>query len=135
MQLPKLKIYSEDQLAPLIKEGSASFVNQTSWVEAFLQGVSTQVKRNPLSYRSYGPFWWPLKKLMQDRDLIGGEPVDADEVARISLGDAAHDVAAAFAFQENAHANLTAGNTTFTVDTEDGDTIDYVLGDDDMEGI
>lgn len=134
MPQPKLKIFSEEQLAPLIEEGAAGFANRASWVESFLGNVAAQVNRHPLAYRSYGPFWWPLKKLMQERDLIGGDPVDADEAARISLGDAALDVAAAFAFQERAYAEMTARNATFIVDTEDGDTVEYVLVDDEMEG-
>jgi hypothetical protein len=50
------------------------------------------------------------------------------------MGSAALNVAAAWAFAEYANRNMMANENTFSVDTEDGDTVNYLLVDE-MESL
>jgi len=126
MSLPKLALFTPDQLEPIILEGTGTGTVR-GWADQMLQGIAGLVAQSPQQYLSFGPMWWPVKALMQARGLIGGEAVDPDLVAQATLGKPEWDVAAAFAF----HDNYQGGNL-FTVITEEGDTVDYTLVDEDF---
>lgn len=131
--MSKIVLFATSDLEPVVEEGSKGFVSKQQWVTKMLGSFAGQVRARPLAYRSFGPFWWPLKRLMIEAGEFPGTLPDADEVARISFGRADLDVAAAFAYSEYASANQIEMSTTITVDTEDGDTIDYLLNDDELE--
>lgn len=128
----KLQIFTPEQLQPLVDEGKAGFVSTHQWIASFLNGVKTMVSHNPTSYRTFGPFWWPLKAMMQNAGLIGGEPVDKSLIEQADMGSPELNVAAAFAFQEWVLNSQIVGNT-FPVTTDDGDTEDYTLIDEELE--
>jgi len=130
----KLSIYAPEQLAPIITEGASGYASQSQWVGHMLSSFAEIVKRRPVAYRAFGPFWWPIKAMMVKSGVLAAESPDPDLVAQATMG-AALDVAAAWAFQEQAHESMTAMNNTFAVDTEDGDTVDYLLMDDEMEAL
>lgn len=134
MSNPKLVIFTADQLKPVIAEGAMGFVSRYAWVSRMLNGFATLVTRQPSAYRYFGPFWWPLKALMVEAGEFQGVQPDPDVVAQASFGDAAMDVAAAWSYQEYTIGNMMSGNV-FTVDTEDGDTVDFVLVDEEMEAL
>ena len=127
--LPKLKMFEEGQLDSQIVEGTGDSTVK-EWVDGFLANIAGLVKKTPAQYLSFGPMWWPIKSMMQERGLLGGEPVDPAMVAQATLGAPELDVAAAFAFHD-----WYQGGNEFTCQTEDGDTIDYVLVDEDFEGV
>lgn len=130
----KIAVFTPDQLSALIAEGSAGFASRGQWINKMRASFAGVVNRRPLAYRSFGPYWWPLKRLLIEGGELQAELPAPDLEAEVSLGDAALNIAAAFAYQDAATDNLTAMNTTHTVDTEDGDTRDYVVIDDEMEG-
>lgn len=129
----KLAIFTPEQLAPVIAEGCKGMANKNQWINSLLSGIAGLVKRSPITYRSFGPFWWPVKNLLQARELIGGEPVDPAILEELSMGSAELDLAAAFAFQEWTNDSQIARNNVFAVTTEDGDSADYTLIDDELE--
>lgn len=132
--LTRIKLYETGDLEKVAKAGSKSFGTRDMWVDKMLSSFASVVGRRPAVYRSFGPFWWPLKALMVSAGEFDGEMPDPDLVAQVTTGDAALDVAAAWSHHERYSSQLLAGNT-FTVDAENGDTIEYSLCDDDMEGM
>ena len=133
----KIVMYTKEQLIPVVEEGSSGFPSESQWVNKMASQFAVLVTNRPLAYRYFGPFWWPLKKIMLDRGekVAFGEQPDPDELERISFGNTALDIAAAWAHQEYTLERMSGTGNTFTVDTEDGDTEEYVLIDDEMEAL
>lgn len=129
----KAILFTPESLAPAIAEGSKGFADQEQWVSKLLGSFAAIVRHRPMAYRSFGPFWWPLKGLMIEAGEFQGEAPDPAEVARVTLGSAALDMAAAWAFAEWSTSNMIEMNNLITVDDEDGDTYEYELRDDEME--
>ena len=131
----KVVLYTPESLAEAITEGSKGFVNQQQWVTKMLGSFAAMVRRRPMAYRAFGPFWWPIKRLMIEAGEFHGELPDPAEVESITLGSAALDVAAAWAYSEYAIDNQIEGNNLITVDDSDGDSYDYHLNDEEMESM
>lgn len=131
----KILIYTQEQLEKIVAEGSSGFASPSQWISTMLNSFAETVKRRPASYRSFGPFWWPIKSMMIKAGVIAGQVPDADIVAQATTGSAATDVAAAWAFAEQANENMTASENTFIIDTDDGDTTNYLLVDEEMEAM
>lgn len=132
--LPKLQMFvegqfAEGQLDDLIVEGVGNSTVK-AWVDGFLSNIAGMVKKTPEQYLSFGPMWWPIKAMMQERGLLGGETVDSALIEQATLGKPELDVAAAFAFHD-----WYQGGNVFTCETADGDTVDYELVDEDFEGV
>lgn len=134
MNLQKLALYEPEIMQGVANEASASFASQSAWVSSFIEGVAKLVWENPIAYRAFGPYWWPLKKLMVEGKYFAGDDPDEELVAKATFGNASLDCAAAFAYSEYSHGALKNESNTLQADTEDGDTIDYRLWDDEMEG-
>lgn len=132
--LEKIRLYDPADLEKVVAKGCKSFPDEAAWVRKLLASFAGIVKRRPQAYRSFGPFWWPLKAMMiKAGELSGCEP-DAELVAQATMGRPALDVAAAWSMHETYSSQMLAGST-FTVDTESGDTIEYLLVDDEMKAI
>jgi hypothetical protein len=130
----KITVFTPEQLRPAIAEGAKGYANESQWINAFLRNAAELVKQVPAAYHSFGPFWWPLKAMMQRSGYLGGEPVDPDLVEPVTMGSAALDVAAAWAFQEWQNQNQASETeATFPVMDEAGDTVDFVVVDEEFE--
>ena len=130
--LEKIKLYDADDLEKVVAEGAKPFATQSTWVSKLVSSFASIVRRRPLAYRSFGPFWWPLKAMMIKSGEMEGADPDPELVGQATTGNPALDIAAAWSMHETYSSQLLAGNT-FTVDTESGDTVQYLLYDDEME--
>lgn len=130
--LEKIKLYEAADLEKVIAKGRKSSPDEAAWVRKLLGSFAGIVKRRPAAYRSFGPYWWPLKALMIKAGELDASEVDPDLVAQVTMGSPALDVSAAWSQHETYSRQMMAGNT-FTVDTESGDTVEYRLFDDAME--
>lgn len=128
----KIKLFDQADLEKVVAEGSRPFATQSTWVNKMVSSFASIVRRRPLAYRSFGPFWWPLKAMMIKSGEMQGEAPDPELVAQVTTGNPALDIAAAWSQHEAYSSQLLAGNT-FTVNTESGDTVEYWLYDDEME--
>lgn len=133
--MSRIVLFTPESLQPAIDEGSKGYGSPEQWAGKMLSSFAATVRRRPMSYRAYGPFWWPLKRLMIEAGEMQGETPDPAEVERITLGTATLDVAAAWAYSEYAAQNQIDSDNMITVDTEDGDTYEYLLNDEEMEGM
>jgi hypothetical protein len=128
----KIKAFSPDQLRGLIEEATVD-QSEDQWHESFLSGVAGLIAKSPIAYRSFGPFWWAVKKYLQDEGLLNGEPVNAELFEQVTMGDKTLDLAAAFAFHDSTSKSLTATETTHTVSDENGESLEYQVIDEELE--
>jgi hypothetical protein len=130
----KLKILSPDQLRSLIEEATID-QSEEQWHVQFMQSVAGLIEKRPIVYRSFGPFWWTLKKYLLDGGLIVGEPVDAELFDQVTMGSQTLDLAAAFAYHDWTTSNMTSADTVRQVETDEGETIEYPVIDEEFEAV
>lgn len=128
----KIKVFNKSDLSSLIEEATIDTLPD-EWVASFLSGVAGMIAQKPITYRSFGVFWWPLKKYLQDANFIGGETVDVDLFNQITMGDIVTDLAAAYACHDTSIKSQTSLNTTHTVLDMSGESIDFQVIDNELE--
>ncbi|MBF0121167.1 MAG: hypothetical protein HQK79_20230 [Desulfobacterales bacterium] len=130
MQIQK---YETSDLDPLIAEATA---NQTieEWTTKLLASIKSILKNNLSRYRSFGPYWWILKQMYVKRnDYSFGEYLDAEWLRLMDYGNENYNLAAAFAYEENAF-NLGLMDYPFhTLEDEEGNPIEFISADEEME--
>jgi hypothetical protein len=126
----KLKIYSEETLKQVVAMATES-QSVAQWLDKARKNIATLLIDNPQEYRSFGAFWWPVKKQLIESNLIAGA-LNAEQFESVTTGDTALDMAGALAYHDYTAGSMNTGNV-FTVNTDDGDTIDYLLDDQEME--
>lgn len=126
----KIKIYTDEQLQQTIARATEKQTRE-QWMAKALKGIARMVQAKPIEYRTFGAWWWAIKKQLVDADLLTGT-VKPEKFDAITTGDVEKDMAGALAYHEFTSDSMSYPNH-FTFDTEDGDTIDYVLFDDEME--
>ena len=131
--MDKLMIFTKESLKPIIELATVD-QDEESWANDFLKGAANLVNKKPIVYRSFGPFWWVIKKYLQDDELISGEPVDQEIFDQVTMGNKTLDLAAAYAYHDTTTKDMTATQSIRTIETEDG-TIDYTLVDEEMEAL
>jgi hypothetical protein len=123
--MDKIIIYTVPELQAIVKGAARS--NPAGWAEDLRSKVAKMIADRPGVYRTFGPWWWPLKAQLIDAGLLVGEPNPVKAEA-ISTGQKMLDLAGAVAYHGYCVDNMIESNT-FTVGTESGDTLDYVLDD------
>jgi len=130
----KVTVFTEQALIPIIEEGSSDS-DEEQWAAGFLAGAAGLLKRNPVMYRSFGPFWWPLKKYLQDGGLNGGEPVEDELFDQVTMGSKSLDIAAAYAYHDWTTSNMNITNTVHIAQSSDGEDVEYQVIDDEFEAL
>jgi hypothetical protein len=130
----KITVFTEQDLIPIIEE-AASDCDEEQWADRFLAGAAGLLKRNPVMYRSFGPFWWALKKYFQDSELNSGEPVDDELFDQVTMGSKTLDIAAAYAYHDWSTSNMSTTNTVHIVQSSDGEDVEYQVIDDEFEAL
>jgi hypothetical protein len=125
---------TEADLAPLIADAIEK-QTLTQWKPIFLATLDAFFKNNPLRYRSYGPWWWLVKKeLIASGNFEFGEDVDAEWVEALDYGKAELNLLAAHGYADwRCFMQGAPHEPLHTLELEDGETIDYLLTDTDME--
>lgn len=125
---------TEDDLRPLLEQATAK-QSVDKWMEKFLAGTKRILLANPLRYRGYGPYWWPLKKLYLDRDDHSfGEFVDQQWLATMAYAKPEFTLLAAFAYEEMRTTKNFIDDPYHVLDNPDGsDSVEYASNDPEME--
>ena len=125
---------SQDDLQPLLGQATK---DQTAeqWMEKFLTNLKANLLKEPLRYRTYGPYWWLLKKIYIDQsDLSFGESIDQEWFDALDYGKPEFNILAAFAYEEVRVTKNMLDDPFHTMDTPDGDDyIEFASSDPDME--
>lgn len=125
---------SEEQIQPFLDQGMAGRTLD-QWMEKFLSSLKTILLDNPLRYRAYGPYWWPLKKMFIDRsDLSFGDFIDAEWLSIMDYGKPEENIIAACIYEDIRVAKNLIDDPFHVMETADGaDAIEYASNDPDME--
>jgi len=100
------------------------------WIQKVIPVLAKQLLDDPIRYRTYGIYWWKIKIILSQGSYDFG---DTQEVNINTLYPEPYLYLAAGMISDI--ARITAGNfdNRYQYQTEDGDTLDYVLEDRDME--
>ncbi len=109
--------------------------DRVAWLKLVLDGpngIAAQLKKEPTRYRSFGPYWWKIKELL---NAMGHEFGDNYEG---SLGEFYPDdylyVAAGMLISLDRIPN-NFGNNRYVLPVGNGETVDYILEDREMESV
>lgn len=117
-------------------------VDEREWTKTHCRLVAGLLKRDPLRYRGYGPYWYAVKKALLDAGYQDfGETIDLEWFELIDYGKTFYNLLAAWMYQDNA-ANVglmyaSSHIATFEERDETGDAVneemEYEMADDEME--
>lgn len=128
-------IPTTDELAPLLEEALAGGRTEDDFQQGYLAGLLTVLKTDPRQYRSFGPYWWPLKKMLIDAgytDTFGGQ-LEQGTLQHYSMERPALTLVAAWAYQQYQFEEGKFRSSSHQLDIEDGETYEYELADTEME--
>ena len=125
---------SIDDLQPLLLEATATQTLE-QWMDKFLAGMKRILLDNPLRYRNFGPYWWPLKKAYIDRgDMSFGDFLDAEWLAAMDYGKPELNILAAYAYEDLRLTTSMMEDPFHTMPTVDGgDSVEFASDDQQME--
>ena len=138
------KLYKPDVdtiLQPLLDEGTkGGQKTREEWLAGYASGLADHLRKNPKQYRSYGPYWWIVKRVLIQKGVEDfGEYLDQEWLEKTTYNDDVWDMLAGYAYGEYAvQAGLVYSHThLIAYVNEDGDFDEdqYVLFDEDMEGM
>lgn len=105
-----------------------------AWRAKLLGSFETVLKKKPLTYRAFGPYWWLLKRMFIEHDIVRfGTSSDAEWVEATDYGDDTLNLLAIYAFYDHSSNIGLLYSNAHTVPLEDGEALNYVLVDEDME--
>ena len=137
--MPRSPIYKPegDMLSGLMAEATENGkITPQDWQARYLDGVSALLQANPRQYRSYGPFWWLLKRALIDSGRIKfGQHLDAEWLEATEYGDPAMNLMATFVYGEYAINHGLIYSSEHAIGYLDGEVDTYVLADEDMEAL
>ena len=124
---------TEADLAPLITE-ALELQTLTQWKAKFVATLSDFLTKNPLRYRSFGPWWWLVKnELIKSGNFEFGEDTDAEWVEALDYGRIELNLLAAHGYAEWRDEEGAAHEQQHTLELTDGEMFDYWIDDKDME--
>lgn len=109
--------------------------SESEMIQAHAQSIARIIKDDPLKYRSYGPYWWAIKAILEDHDIEFGdddEPVTREHFNYESEVDL---LCAAWAYQQY---TIDAGglyNNIHSFTGDDDEPFDYSIEDTDIESM
>lgn len=124
---------TEADLAPLITE-ALELQTLTQWKAKFVATLSDFLTKNPLRYRSFGPWWWLVKnELIKSGFLEFGDDVDAEWVEALDYGRIELNLLAAHGYADWRLEEGAMHEAMHTLELTDGEMLDYLISDTDME--
>lgn len=122
------------ELKPLYTEAMQGQAEE-EWFKKILSSIAEILRKTPLRYRGYGPFWWVVKKALLDHGYAEfGEHLDQEWLESLECGEPAYDLLCAWWYEEMRFGvgQMIMGPYHSLVGA-DGESFEYVSGDDEME--
>lgn len=124
-----------DELAPLLAEATAKQDEET-FIANYLAGLVKILGSDPRQYRSFGPYWWPLKGMMIERGIQpGAGSLELGTLQHYTLGTPALTLCAAWAYQQERIEEGKIRTASHQLELAEGELYEYVLVDEDMEAV
>lgn len=95
--------------------------------------IRRRLQARPQQYREFGPYWWALKKVLNDSGAGLGEHCDVLVASEYTGRTAEETMVMAEAFKDIYRARFIVGNNLFTLEPEGVEF--YQLFDPDMEAM
>lgn len=109
-------------------------IDAEQWHKGVLVGLKAFFQKNPLRYRSYGPYWWLIKKAFIDAgDFTYGQALDEKWIAELGYSDPIYDLAAAIFYEDARFGYINTLDAHHQMADGAGESVEYVSNDDDME--
>ena len=122
------------ELQPLYTEAMQG-QTEAEWFKKILSSIAGILRKTPLRYRGYGPFWWLVKKSLIDHGYaeFGGH-LDSEWIESLECGDPAYDLLCAWWYEEMRFApgQMIMDPFHSLVDI-DGEPFEYASSDEEME--
>lgn len=127
---------TKDDLADLLNEALSNVDTPAQFVTRFVKNTADILKTNPKLYRAYGPWWWPMKKVMMDEGITDfGQSVEVGPLTHFTLGAPELDCVAAWAYHSDKIDMGNAYSSDHALEMLDGDIYNYQLQDTEMEAV
>lgn len=129
--ITQVEFPSPDMLAPL-REDALNGQEPAQFIQKHITSITDTLTGNPALYRSYGAYWWSIKKLLRDNGVDFGEDDELITREHVAYSDPVDLLCAAAIYQEHIIDGGGMNNNIhqFTIDDE---PFDYSLEDTDME--
>ena len=122
------------ELKPLYDEAMQGQTEE-EWFKKILSSIAGILRKAPLRYRGYGPYWWLVKKSLIDHGYteFGGH-LDQEWLESLECGDPVYDLLCAWWYEE-----MRFGVGQMIMDPfhslvgADGEPFEYASGDEEME--
>ena len=138
IQLVKPSINDLELLRPEATQNGQ--VPENEWVKRNCELNAALLRKDPLRYRSFGPYWWVLKEAMRNNGITDfGEFIDKAGCDLCQYDTPFHTLLAAWLYSENAiDMGLIYANEHIVYympedADQENDTMPYVVADDEME--
>lgn len=107
------------------------------WMEQYLQKLAGILKKTPLRYRIYGPYWWLVKQAFLANDIISfGTDIDREWFQALDYGNNELNLAAASLYEDGRlDSGLNIFDNSHIVEQDDGEPFEYFADDSDMEAM
>lgn len=132
MDLDKL---SDGSLRSFIEENRGGLTDE-DFINRYLDTLIEGLMLNPLLYRTYGGYWWPLKRMLMERPSYNpecGDNVDSELNQLFSHSEDILTVAAAYLEQSKNLADKMLSDNHFVYDVIGGESFEITLEDPGME--
>lgn len=127
--------YTNSELEPLMVEAKGN-KREAGFVKSFLSGVTSNLIENPEIYRSFGAYWWPLKELLIEHDvLVFGTDLEAETTEHFRYDSEELTCCAAYAMQQTKLKNNEFLASNNLLELEGGEVQEYGLYDKRMEDL
>lgn len=136
--MPAIKKPTQEDLQGLIDDALQNTGAKTlaEWAPTFIASITKHIAVNPKQYRAFGPYWWLVKREMLNAGVTQfGSTTDAEMLERTSFEDPSLGLVAAYAYYDFAIETGLTHSNRHTVFTEDNESEDYLLADEEMEAI
>jgi hypothetical protein len=125
-------MFKPEQLNPVV---NAAMTDNPDFVNAYLSAVVKTLAARYTLYRSFGPYWWPLKELLIERGVtLFGDTVEGVTTPLYRLKSDALICASAQQYQAHRAVNQQLFDADHVLDSDGtGESTRYVLNDEIME--
>ncbi|MGL5294014.1 MAG: hypothetical protein ACRC9V_09685 [Aeromonas sp.] len=127
---------SDDELEPLLSEAQAPDQLKDGELAAkYVANLAALIKRDPRQYRSYGPYWWPLKAMLISGGITPQVGVELESGTLEHYTHATPDltVCAAWAYQQGQIENGHMHTSDHLLDMAGGEVYAYQIYDGEVE--
>jgi hypothetical protein len=122
------RLYNKQDLQNALFEALDSNKTEAEFVQRFAANVGKILKRKPQNYRYFGPYWWPLKKIMIEQEVPGIDDfIDQEWLERADFGDKALNCVAAWAMQETRMEQMEMPANSVLLEDDEGNFEECVV--------